>query len=245
MINLQPEARGRTLAAVAATAGCVFSTDHLAFIVIWVVCLVILSIQGELGIATRFLSHIWLPLAIGLSIVWGLIVRGSPQMAAGSSSEAGFEYAAMISLRLAALASIFQASLLSLRGFHLAQHWSRLGFSPEAVAGVMSIFQLWPDFARRTDQVVAARCARGLMTDRKLKTRLKQLPFTFRTLFLSSLGSSLDRATRWQAEGMPERLVFIARSRKNSGSVGGSIFWMAVVMIWLVLALHHHPFFGR
>lgn len=239
MRNLSPEERGRTLAAIIAAAGAVFARDHLALGVLWLACILTLWLQGEIRSALRFLCRIWLPLAGGLVIVWGLIVRGAPEDPVGLGVQSGLAYAAMVSLRIAALASVFQAALLSLRGYERVRYWSRLGLPASAVAGVVSIFDLWPDFARRVDQVVAARCARGLMTDRRLITRVRQFPFAFRTLFLSSLDSSMDRATRWQAEGLPERLVEVAASKDGSGSLSGSTAWLTAAVCWIAFAFRH------
>ncbi len=235
-----PEPWGRSLAAAACAIIAVVTNDLLALALLWIGCMIILLAQGEIKSATRFLLRLWLPLALGLALVWGFAVRGSPTTASGTSIASGLKYAGLVAIRLAALAALFQAAFLSLRGLRLAQHWSRLGLPATAVAGLVSIFQLWPDFARRTDQVVAARCARGLMTDRSFLTRAKQLPFAFRTLFLSTLGSSLDRATRWQAEGLPQRLVDTAHASGSEGTWTASCFWCLAALAWGLIALRSH-----
>jgi len=240
MRNWIPEERGRILAAIVAAAGTVFVRDHLALALLWLASILILWCQGELRSAIHFLWRIWLPLASGLAIVWGLIVRGSPEYPDARGIPIGLDYAAITSLRIAALASVFQATLLPLRGFQRVHFWSRLGLPPSAVAGIISIFDLWPEFVRRVDQVVAARCARGLMTDRRLITRVRQIPFAFRTLFLSSLDSSMDRAVRWQSERLPERLVKAAASRGGSGSISGSFAWITLAICWVAFAFRHH-----
>jgi hypothetical protein len=240
MRNWAPDERGRVLAATIATAGAIFARDHLALLVLWGICLVVLWGQGEIKAARQFLCRIWLPLSCGLAIVWGLIVRGSPEDETVRGIGSGLEYASLIAFRIAALASVFQAALLSLRGFQRVRFWSRLGLPPSAVAGLVSIFDLWPDFVRRVDQVVAARCARGLMTDRRLRTRVRQIPFAFRTLFLSSLEASMERAIRWQGERLPERLVMVAfDSRVGSGSLQGSVVWVTISLGWVVFAFRH------
>jgi energy-coupling factor transporter transmembrane protein EcfT len=238
--TLQPEPWGRTIAALLAAVGAVVTRDTLSLSFLWLLCAVILWLQGEMQACIKFLLHLWIPLTAGLIVVCGLAVRGTPDIPPGTDMLAGFRYAGLISLRLAALAALFQAAFLTLRGLRLAYHCSHLGLPPSAVAGLVSIFQLWPDFHRRTDQVVAARCARGLMTDRRFITRVKQLPFAFRTLFLSTLGSSLDRASRWQAEHLPERLVAAARSREKRGSPLASLFWFLLSLGWCLFALRPH-----
>lgn len=243
-MRIQPEPWGRTLAAMLAAAAAVATRDFWSLSCLWLACIIILWLQGEMEACARFLLRLWLPLAAGLAIVWGLAVRGSPDIPPGSDMAAGFRYAGLISLRLAALAALFQAAFLALRGLQLAHHWSRLGLPPTAVAGLVSIFQLWPDFQRRTDQVVAARCARGLMTDRRLTTRAKQLPFACRTLFLSALGSSLDRATRWELEKLPHRLVAAANAKIIGGTKLASFFWITLATGWACFALKSHFHFA-
>lgn len=235
----QPEPWGRSLLAVMVAGGAIVSHNSIMLGILWLVCFITLLIQGEGKPALKFLIRLWLPLAAGLAIVWGLAVRGTPDHP-GSGATSGLEYAGTISLRLAALAALFQCAFLSLRGLRLAKHWSKMGLPPNAVAGLVSIFQLWPDFAHRTDQVVAARCARGLMPNRSFLTRLKQLPFSFRTLFLSTLGSSIDRAERWQAEMLPTRLVAAALRRKSDGTWAGTALWGFAAAAWSILALQLH-----
>jgi hypothetical protein len=77
------------------------------------------------------------------------------------------------------------------------------------------------------------------MPNRNFLTRLKQLPFSFRTLFLSTLGSSIDRAERWQAERLPFRLVEAARNRKPDGNWPGTIVWGIAAAVWCILAIQN------
>ena len=237
-MSLRPEPWGRMVAAVIAAIVAVITRDFLSLAILWLSCVIVLWAEGEIRACANFVLRLWLPLAAGLAIVWGLAVRGAPGITPGTDMAAGFRYAGLISLRLAALAALFQAAFLVLRGLKLAHHWSHLGLPPAGVAGLVSIFQLWPDFRRRADQVVAARCARGLMTDRRVFTRVRQLPFACRTLFLSTLGSSLDRASRWQAEKIPERLVVAAGFKIANGTLFASLFWILLVIGWSWFALH-------
>lgn len=222
-----------------ALTGALVTGDVLALAVLCGACAAIMIAQGNAKALGRFLCYLWLPLAAGLILVWGIIVRSDPFQAAGSDAMSGFRYATLVSLRLASLAILFQATFLSLKGLPLAAHWWALGLSPNAVAGLVSVFQLWPDFKRRTDQIVAARCARGLMPDRRLATRVRQIPFAFRTLFLANLDSSFERADRWESEGLPNRLVAVALSRERRDTLAASTLWVSLAVAWSLFALRH------
>lgn len=227
-LNYQPHAWPRLIAALVAVAAAAWSQNAIFQAVIALAIFSFLGWKQLAAPAWGFLTRIWLPLAVMLLIVWGVIVRAPANEAAGSNPEGGWHYGAIISLRLAAMAMIFQALLLPLRGLALAAFLGRLGLPAPAVGAVCSIMELWPSFAARADRVVAARCARGLMPDRALWTRVKQLHFAIRTLFLGALSQSLERAERWETEGLPQRLMQTALRQEPNGTLSGSILWIVV-----------------
>jgi energy-coupling factor transporter transmembrane protein EcfT len=236
--HCEPSPRARALAAGITLVGVVASPSPYALVVLLVACVAILTTQGKINSFVRFIFRVWVPLSLGLFIVWGLIVRGSPGTGNGSGIADGAQFAALVSLRVAALAAVFQAAVLSLGGLRLVVFLRKLGLSPTATATVASVINLWPDFARRSEQVVAARCARGLMSDRHLWTRIRQVPWIVRTLFVGSLGHSLDRATRWQAECLPSRLADVAvRCETRQGSPLVNVAWCVASVTWTVCAL--------
>lgn len=211
--------------------------NELALLSCIVACVLILTAQKHLRPFVHFSLRIWLPLAVGLCVVWGLLVKGDPSTQQGAGIDVGLKYATNVSLRLLAVAALFQASILSLNGLHLAAFFSRLALPPDVTAGLVSILNLWPDFSRRADEIVAARSARGLMRDRRIWTRLCQVPWSLRTLFVGSLSSSFDRAHRWQAEALPEKLANAAsRLPRNPHEILATFLWCGASTVWLIFA---------
>ncbi len=236
--KLSPSPWARVITAAILLVGVVASSNFLALAILVIACAGILTVQGKIKSYAHFVLRLWLPLTVGLCVVWGLVVRGSPQSGNNGGMIVGFQFAGMVSLRLLALAALFQAAVLSLEGLRLAAFLKGLGLSPNATATLVSVFNLWPDFARRADQVVAARCARGLMTNRRIGTRVRQFPWVLRTLFVGSLGSSLDRATRWEAEGLPQRLAqAVERQQVLITARWFGLMWCVVAVAWTTLAL--------
>jgi Cobalt transport protein len=237
MKSLKPAPAARVLAFFLAVAGVMLTKSGTLLGVLLAACVAILVAQFNFSAFIRFASRLWLPLAVGLCVVWGVIVRGSPFSDRGAGMEVGFRYAGVTALRLLTLVALFQAAILSLRGLSLASFLARLGFSPDAVASLVSIFNLWPAFAREASQIITARCARGLMPDRRAWTRVKQLPWALRTLFVGSLGESFERAERWEAEGLPQRLVEVATESVQGESLPGSALWVVAAAVWMVIAI--------
>lgn len=232
-----PAPKARALAVAICLVGAIATNRIPALALLTLACAAILALQGKLPALLRFAIRVWLPLTVGLLLVWGLIVRGAP---GGDRPDAktGVLFAATTSLRIAALAALFQAAVLSLKGLRLASFLRNLGLSPAATATIVSVFNLWPDFARRSEQVVAARCARGLMPNRRIWTRVRQIPWAVRTLFVGSLGHSLDRAVRWEAERLPARLAQVVdAAHTDNPKAPASLAWCLASLSWTALAL--------
>jgi hypothetical protein len=237
MESFKPTPVARTLAFFVATGGALLTHSAVALFILLAVCVAVLAIQGNFFFFSRLALRFWLPLALGLCILWGFIVRGSPFAPRSAGVAVGLAYAGIIALRLLTLVALFQAAILSLRGLSLANVLTRLRLRPYAVASLVSIFNLWPTFAREANHVVTARCARGLMPNRRLWTRVKQFPWALRTLFIGSLSTSFDRAERWEAEGLPQRLVDLAIHTRRDDSLAASVGWSSGAVAWFILAL--------
>jgi hypothetical protein len=237
-LHFEPSPRTRAFVTGIALVGVLASSSFKSLTIILLFCVGTLLAQGKILPFTRFLLRVWIPLALGLFFVWGFLVQGSPQTGNGSGAADGVKFAAIVSLRIASLAALFQTAVLSLVGLRLVRFLKSLGLSSVTTATIVSIFNLWPDFARRSEQVVAARCARGLMSDRHLWTRVRQIPWTVRTLFIGALGHSLERAARWEAESLPDRLAEASETvahAKTSRWVNAS--WLVAAFTWTILAL--------
>ena len=202
----------------------------------WFTSAVVLYGEHRIKEHGSFVLRLWVPLAMALLIVWGGIVQSSPDGQPGSSVADGLAFGGWTAGRLLCLAAVFQAALLPLRGMRLASFLVRLGVKPEAAAGLISIFELWPGFSLRAQKIVAARCSRGLMKSRSIWVRIKQVPFSIRTLLFGAFGESLDRSEMWNAQGLPKRLVENAMPL-NVPSLAGNIVWLSCAVVLVVIAL--------
>jgi hypothetical protein len=89
------------------------------------------------------------------------------------------------------------------------------GMRGELLALFIISFALWPEFALRIEQIYAARCARGLMPNRKLWTRVRQFPFILRTLFTWAISNGLARMDLWRQQN----LLALLEKRACAGTV--------------------------
>jgi len=226
---LQPEPHARIAAGVIMVSGALLARNLPILAVSYAFALAILALQGVLSIHITFLIRLWLPVLIGLVIVWGLVVKGTPLSAGEQGILAGLHFAAITASRLAVIAALFQMIFLSIKGIERARFLVALGLSASSVAIIVSVFNLWPQFQRKVDLLVAARCARGLMPNRRILTRIRQIPATFRLLFIGSLEESLDRIDRWESEGLLSRLgESISDEHEPLGSRPASVLWIFV-----------------
>jgi hypothetical protein len=193
--------------------------------------------QGQLRTFAKFAFTLILPVGVGLVAIWGFIRQGAPGPAAETSMRAGLLFAAVTTLRLALLGAVFLAAVVNLAPVRLVDLLQTFGIRRRTLAIIVSTLNLWPDFRRRVEQVFAARCARGLMPDRRLGTRVRQLPYVVRTLFVSALGQALERADSWESSGLIERLDDLRNSPSTSdySRVAGFV-WLALSITWGVAA---------
>ncbi len=202
------------------------------------VTITILMVQGRLPPFARFAGAIILPVGLGLVLVWGFLRQGAPNQSAPQSIQAGVLYATATTMRLALLGAIFQATFLSLpmpKLVHLLQSFRVRG---RLLAIVVSTLNLWPDFRRYVEQVIAGRCARGLMPNRRLLTRARQVPFAVRTIFISALGHGLERADAWETGGLIDRLGKLghrAGEAKDYSQIVG-FGWLTLAALWAIAA---------
>lgn len=197
-----------------------------------------LVVQGRLLPFARFAGVIILPVGLGLVLVWGFLRQGTPNQNAPHSIQAGVLYAAITTMRLALLGAIFQATFLSLPMPKLVHLLQSFGVRGRLLAIVVSTLNLWPDFRRQVEQVIAGRCARGLMPNRRLLTRIRQVPFAVRTIFISALGHGLERADAWEAGGLIDRLGKLgnrAGETKDYSPIVG-FGWLTLAMLWVIAA---------
>jgi hypothetical protein len=234
---LQPEPRARVAAGLLLLAGALLAADLTSLGLLYCLLLAVLAAQDLIPLHFKFLSRIWLPVFLGLLIVWGLIVRGTPHSGGDKGALAGVHFAGVTSFRLAVVAAVFQVIFLSVRGTDRARFLAALGLSASSIAMIVSVFNLWPQFQRKADQLVAARCARGLMPNRRVWTRIRQLSGTFRLLFISSLEESLDRVQRWESEGLLGRLGDSLAASGPLGSRSASTLWLVIALLWCTWGL--------
>jgi hypothetical protein len=235
---LRPEPYARITAGIIMLSGSLLTRDLSILAIYYAIIFATLALQGILSVHIKFLIHIWTPALIGLTFVWGYVVKGSPLSVSEQGVQAGLHFAAITALRLAVIAGLFQTVFLSIKGIDRARFLTALGLSASSVAIVVSVFNLWPQFQRKVELLVAARCARGLMPNRRILTRIKQIPATFRLLFIGSLEESLDRTDRWNSEGLLSRLgKTISDDPEPLGLRKASSIWIFVSSICCCTAI--------
>lgn len=236
-ITASPPAIHRGLAFLIGTLGAIIANSIVLMLLGLIVVLFLLNFQGKLTEYATFGITTLLPIGIGLIFVWGVVRRGAP--GTEQSVEAGVLFAIITILRLALLGGIFLTAVLALSPRHLTHLLQTFGLRGQPLAITVSILNLWSDFQHHIEQICTGRCARGLMPNRGFIMRVKQFPFAVRTLLLSVLTYTLDRAETWESSGLIGRLDDLNKSSTVSQSYCQQVgFWLlAMSVVWTGAAI--------
>jgi energy-coupling factor transport system ATP-binding protein len=178
---------------------------------------IVLAIATGIGIRFgRFLLIVIVPFAVALLVVWGIVVAAPPGTPMGSDAGAGFRYASVIALRLAIFGGIFQVVFLTMPLERLASTLRKCGIRGELFIIVLGAFALLPELALRSDQVLTARQARGLIPNLSFSSRLRQFPYVLRPLLAWALRSSIQRSEFWRQRRLPSKIEEFAALEKGS-----------------------------
>jgi energy-coupling factor transporter transmembrane protein EcfT len=230
--------RPRALAASALIAGTLASGDPAAMLLLWLVFVIpALRWAGALTQHLRFVGWVLLPMGLLLVVVWGVLVGAPPGIAPGSSPLAGTLFACLVVTRLGLIGGVLQLAVLSIpqdQLLYTLRHWGLRGESLAVAAGSLI---LWPEFRNRSDQILSARYARGLIRSRRLAVRFTQLPHLLLPLFSWALRSAIQRSEAWEQRGLIRRLQAQAEANPVTYSLTDALV-VAASLLWLGISVY-------
>ncbi len=146
---------------------------------LWVAGLLAMVAARVLIRGLSLLQRTVLPVALFLFLIQGLFYPGAQQvvLALGplSLKAEGLEYAAMVSLRLAAVVTSFALFLLTTHPNRLMTSLEQRGFSSKVSYIVLATIQLIPMMQQRAAAIFDAQRSRGLEIEGSLVTRFRAL----------------------------------------------------------------------
>src|SRR5438270_13066155 len=162
MKPIPPKAR---LASMLIATTAVFVLNHWSpLIIVLSIILVLVWRSGILPDYARFAVFFWVPTAVMLLIIWGLITRAPPGAIVGTDPKGGLRYATTIALRILAVGGIVQLAILSIPSRLLPATLRGWGLRGESLVVALGAFAAGPELALRVSQIVIARQSRGLMS---------------------------------------------------------------------------------
>jgi hypothetical protein len=210
--------------------------DLYLMLAAWGIALLpLLLLAGAFHKHARFAALVLSPVLLALALVWGWVVGAPPGEPTGSDPAGGLMFSAFIGVRLLLLTGIFQLCFLSIPQDQLIANLRGWGLRGDGLIVAASAFVLWPELKARAEQVITARYARGLVPDRKLLTRFKQLPYMLRPLLIWSLRSAIQRTEAWQQRQVVKRATQLGKSAKSS--TPKSAFILGIGVAWFALSL--------
>lgn len=225
----------RGLAALVATAGVLLCDAPLILLIGWVACFLPLCVAaGIIRPYLRFVLSIVVPVSIALFLVWGWMVGAPPSAIPGSAPYAGSRFAALTSLRLAALGGIWQLSLLTLPPAELPRTLHAWGVRGALLAVIVGAISLVPEMRLRTEQIMTAREARGLVPNRRVWTRAMELPSLLRPLLAWALRSAIQRSEIWRERDLLSRLARSQPIAQDCTTRRGSMLVLLLSVGWFL-----------
>ena len=232
--SIHPVARG--LATLIGIIG-VFLADNVVVLVFaWLAVIVPLCVTT--GISRKHMrmnGMVVLPLCLMLVALWGWIVGAPPDQVPGSNPEAGVQYALLISFRLAVVGGIFQLCFLSIPQAELLSTFWHWGIRRDHLIVAIGAFTIWPELKLRAEQIITARYARGLLPDRRLISRFRQLPYLLRPLLVWSLRAAVQRSELWDQKRLLDRVGHIRHAYEGSHLSGAALLGLSLA--WLAINL--------
>lgn len=230
---LSPSPLARAAATLLAIAGTLLATSGATLAIGWFVILVPLTVLcGIFRQHVRFVLTILAPMAVTLLVVWGWIVAAPPGAIPGSSPEEGFSFAGLITFRVALLAGICQLCFLTIPLHNLAPTFRGWGLKGDGLVIMLGTFALIPELKLRTEQVLTARYARGLVAKRTFFSRVLQLPYLLRPLLAWVLRSAIQRSENWHQQDILPRLLGFQR-KDETHTVLGSLVYLIIASSWV------------
>jgi energy-coupling factor transport system substrate-specific component len=232
--SIHPVARG--LATVIGIIGVYLADNVVVLVFVWLA--IILPLCMTAGISRkhmRITGMVVLPLCLLLVALWGWIVGAPPDQMPGSNPEGGVQYALLISLRLAVVGGIFQLGFLSIPQAELLSTFWHWGIRRDNLIVAIGAFTIFPELKIRAEQITTARYARGLLPDRRLITRFRQLPYLLRPLLVWSLRAAIQRSELWDQKRLLDRVGHMRHAYEGSRLRDGA--FIGISLIWLVINL--------
>jgi hypothetical protein len=205
------------------------------------VCLLIapsLAIIGRWRPFIRLIVIGFMPIALSLTLAAWLVTWASAAELPESLSIRG---ATLILLRLLVVSGTLIWALGS-SPRDIQTSLQRCGVRGEAWVTIATGLALLTETNRRAEQIITARFARGLMPNRNLSSRIFQLPFVLRTLFVWTVVNGLQRAEIWTHEST----IFAAQDYytkrieppSRNRDILANLIWLSVGVAILTHAIH-------
>ena len=205
--------------------------------ILFTAALAVSALVVAAGIGRRYAAlclKVFLPLSLGLLLVWGGIMGAPPGTAIGTDRIGGLTFAMLVVLRLLVASGISQLCILAIPSHELPQVLSVCGIKGDLLASVVAAFALVPELELRTQQVLTARYARGLSKNRSFFGLMAHIPLLLRPVLTWTLRSSIHRSELWSQRRLIERLE--ARSSDLRWSMLASIVWLVPACAWFAYA---------
>lgn len=230
-MNLHPIVR--ILALFLNIIGTLFVRDVLTIFIFWILVIIpMLLMSNSFFKHVKFIKIVILPIFLILFCVYGLVLKAPPNELIGSNQLGGILYVLYIVMRLILMAGLFQA-FLNIDQSKLISNLKAWGLKGDVLYVTIGAFSIWADIISRSDRIVTALYARGLIPKRSFSSRLKQLPYVFRPLLTSLLRLAIERSECWKQRDSLSRIANLPIAKEKYPKAD-NIIVLIIAFGWMV-----------
>jgi energy-coupling factor transporter transmembrane protein EcfT len=176
----------------------VISAKNILSIVFIYALITLINLRRNILLAQlRIIFIVGLPFLLMLGLVYGIILAETPPKEYSS----GWLYSLTLFARIMAITIVVQKCLLIPENqlLQTLRYWRISGAYLLIWLGANVVIE---DVYKKTDKILTARYARGLVKNRSLHNRIVQLPFLLRPLIVGIFRTAIERSNSWKQKNI-------------------------------------------
>lgn len=183
-----------------------------------------------------FLLYAIFPILVLLLVVNAVLLPTFQSSNGMYTSMAGVQVALLTVIKLILFTSVLQLTL-HIPDEELFTTLKAWGIRNDGLVIYLGALTIWADVQTKANKIVDARFARGLVKNRSIFQRIRQIPFVIRPLIAGILFSSVERSQSWKQKKLLSKLENL-----NMVSIRyhytASVVLILISVIWCIASVY-------
>jgi energy-coupling factor transporter transmembrane protein EcfT len=227
----------RIASAILLIAGAAMSRNVYFLTLGWL--LIIIPLHMILKVLRKhllFLVYAILPILFLLMIVYSIFLPTFQSANALYTRDAGIQFALVTVLKLVFFTAILQLTL-HIPDEELFTTLRAWGIKKDGLVIYLGALTIWADVRTKGNKIVDARFARGLVKNRSLWQRIRQIPFVVRPLIGGILASSVERSQSWRQKQLLSKIENLKSTSFRNHYIA-SVILILISIFWFTASVY-------